>query len=100
MKTSVERLSWALTTCRKLQMRMTPVRSSVLTYLAEQRTPVDLASTAQALGVKHHCDETTVYRTLMLFKDASLVRVVGTAGKTTHYVLNVPDDGCHFLICE
>ena len=100
MKTSVERLAWALTTCRKIQVRMTPVRCSILTYLSEQRTPVGLVNIAQAHGVKHHCDETTVYRTLILFKDANLVRVAGTSGKTTHYVLNVPEDGSHFIICD
>jgi len=100
MKTSVERLAWALTTCRKIQVRLTPVRCSIITYLSAQRTPVGLASIAEAHGVKHHCDETTVYRTLMLFKDVNLVRVVGTGGKATHYVLNVPDDGSHFIICE
>jgi Fe2+ or Zn2+ uptake regulation protein len=100
MKTSVERLAWALTTCRNIRVRMTPSRSSVLGYLSEQRIPVDLANICQAHGVKHHCDETTVYRALMLFKDAGLVRMVGTVGKTTQYVLNVPEDSSHFILCD
>jgi Fe2+ or Zn2+ uptake regulation protein len=36
----------------------------------------------------------------MVFKDAGLVRCVGIVGKTSHFVLNVPDDVSHFLICE
>ena len=100
MKTSGERLAWALTTCQQLQVRMTPVRSAILTYLSEQRTPVGLVQIAEAQGVKHRCNGTTVYRTLMMFKEANLARLVGTVGKTAQYVLNFPEDSSHFLICD
>ena len=81
-------------------MRMTSVRKAILQFLSGQRKPVNLEALSQARGVKHQCDTTTVYRTLMFFKDAGLVRCIGMVGKTSHFVLNVPDDASHFLICE
>jgi Fe2+ or Zn2+ uptake regulation protein len=36
----------------------------------------------------------------MVFKDAGLVRCVGMLRGTSHFVLNVPGDVSHFLICE
>lgn len=79
---------------------MTPVRAAILAYLASHRTPVGLERIAQAEGVFEHCDPTTVYRTLVMFKEAGLVRPVGTPRKTRQLVLNVPDDEVHFVICE
>jgi len=35
-----------------------------------------------------------------VLKDAGLVRCVGMLRKTSHFVLNVPEDASHFLICE
>jgi Fur family zinc uptake transcriptional regulator len=100
MKNSEERLAWALECCEGSRMRMTSVRRAILEYLSEQRKPVNLEAVSQAGGVRHECDATTVYRTLMMFKDAGLVRCVGMVGRTSHLVLNVPDDVGHFLICE
>jgi Fe2+ or Zn2+ uptake regulation protein len=51
-------------------------------------------------GVHGHCDATTVYRTLMMFKEAELVRLVGTPHKVNHFVLNVPGENNYFLICR
>jgi len=81
-------------------MRLTPVREAILSFLAQQRTPASLEMVSQAEGVRGQCDATTVYRTLMLFKEAELVRVVGTPRKTSYFVLNVPGDSAHFLICR
>jgi Fur family zinc uptake transcriptional regulator len=36
----------------------------------------------------------------MVFKDAGLVRCIGMLRRTSHFVLNVPGDVSHFLICE
>lgn len=100
MKTREERLAWALETCRRLQLRMTPVRQAILSHLAGHRTPDTLELIAQAEGVRGCCDVTTVYRTLMMFKEGELVRLVGTPRKNSHFVLNVPDEGGNFLICR
>src|SRR5882724_4879932 len=100
MKNSGERLEWALKKCEQSHMRMTHVRKAILEFLSEQRNPVNLEAISQVPGVRDECDATTVYRTLMVFKDAGLVRCVGMLRKTSHFVLNVPGDMSHFLVCE
>jgi len=100
MKTSAERLEWALTICEKSHFRMTPVRSAILKFLAQQRLPVDLDSISQVKAVENRWDLTTVYRTLMIFKDAGLVRCVGTLSKSSLFVLQVPNETNNFMICE
>src|SRR5690242_18039712 len=100
MKSSAERLQWALNNCQHSHLRMTSVRRAILVFLSKQRTPVNLDAISQARGVRDQCDATTVYRTLMVFKDAGLVRCVGTLRKTSHFVLNVPGDASHFLLCQ
>ncbi len=81
-------------------MRLTSVRAAILSFLSQQRTPASLEMIALADGVRGQCDATTVYRTLMLFKEAELVRVVGTPRKASYFVLNAPGDRAHFLICH
>jgi len=100
MKNSGERLEWVLKKCEQSHMRMTQVRKAILEFLSEQRNPVNLEAISQVPGVRDECDATTVYRTLMVFKDAGLVRWVGMLRKTSHFVLNVPGDVSHFLVCE
>ena len=100
MKTFKERRAWATASCRKARMRLTPVRMAILSFLAQQRTPASLEMVSQADGVRGKCDSTTVYRTLMLFKEAELVRLVGTPRKASYFVLNAPGDSAHFLICH
>jgi Fe2+ or Zn2+ uptake regulation protein len=100
MKTFKERHEWAMSSCREAQMRLTPVREAILSFLARQRTPATLEMVSQADGVRGECDATTVYRTLMMFKEAELVRLVGTPRKASCFVLNTPDDSAHFLICR
>jgi Fe2+ or Zn2+ uptake regulation protein len=85
---------------RKAQMRLTAVREAILSFLAERRTPASLEIISQAEGVRGKCGSTTVYRTLMLFKEAELIRVVGTPRKASYFVLNAPGDNMHFLICR
>ena len=81
-------------------MRLTPVREAILDFLARRRTPSSLELISRADGVRGKCDSTTVYRTLMMFKEAEIVRVVGTPRKTSFFVLNAPGDNAHFLICR
>ncbi len=100
MKNSGERLEWVLKKCEQSHMRMTQVRKAILEFLSEQRNPVNLEAISQIPGVRDECDATTVYRTLIVFKDAGLVRWVGMLRKTSHFVLSVPGDVSHFLVCE
>jgi Fe2+ or Zn2+ uptake regulation protein len=100
MKTFKERCAWTVSSCRKAGMRLTPVREAILRFLARQRTPASLEMVSQAEGVRGKCDATTVYRTLMMFKEAELVRLVGTPRKASYFVLNAPGDSAHFLICR
>lgn len=81
-------------------MRLSPVRQAILRFLAASPLPVPLEAIARADGVLGHCDVTTVYRTLMLFKAADLVRVVGFARKGSCFWLNDPGASHHFLICR
>ena len=100
VKTAQERLAWATAACRDARIRLTPVREAILSFLARQRMPATLEMVSHADGVQDHCDATTVYRTLMLFKEADLVRLVGTPRKLSHFVLNVPGENNYFLICR
>jgi len=100
MKTPEERLAWALDTCRLMKWRMTPVRRAMLAFLAGRRLPATLELIAGAGGVHGCCDATTVYRTLMMFKEAELVRLVGTAHRHSFFLLNTPGESGHFLICR
>ncbi len=100
MTAAAQRLAWAMASCHKAQMRVTPVREAILAFLATRRIPASLDMVSQADGVHGHCNATTVYRTLMMFKEADLVRLVGTAHKASHFVLNVPGENNYFLICR
>jgi Fe2+ or Zn2+ uptake regulation protein len=81
-------------------MRVTPVRRAILEFLASSRVPVTLETVFASPGVSGHCDMTTVYRTLMLFKEADIVRLVGSSRRESFYCLNVPGKNNHFLICR
>src|SRR5438094_10441554 len=100
MKSSGERLQWALKKCEQSHMRMTHVRKAILEFLSEQRKPVNLDSISQAPGVGDECDPTTVYRTLMVCKDAGLVGWMRMVRKTSHFVLNVAGDVGKYFVCQ
>ncbi|HUA66990.1 MAG TPA: transcriptional repressor [Candidatus Saccharimonadales bacterium] len=100
MNSFEERNAWAIAFCRKARMRLTPTREAIVSFLAQRRSPASLEMVSQAEGVRDQCNSTTVYRTLMMFKEAELVRVVGTPRKASYFVLNSPSDSAHFLICR
>jgi Fe2+ or Zn2+ uptake regulation protein len=79
---------------------MTPVRHAMLSFLAATHTPVTLQMIVQADGVRGVCNATTVYRTLMLFKAADIVRFVASSRKESYFCLNVPGENNHLLICR
>jgi len=100
MKTAEERLRWALEICRNAQMRATPVREAILFFLATQRLPVSLETVSRSEKIHGRCNATTIYRTLMMFKEAGIVRLVGTPQKASYFLLNAPGQKNHFLICR
>ncbi len=100
MKNAEQRLLWATTSCRNAQIRLSPVREAILSFLAQWRDPATLEMISQADGVRGQCDATTVYRTLMMFKEADLVRLVETPRKASYFVINIPDESNHFLVCR
>lgn len=91
---------WAMSVCSTAQMRVTPARQAILEFLATSNVPVTLETISAAPGVAGHCDSTTVYRTLMLFKEADIVRLVGSSRRQSFFCLNVPGKNNHFLICR
>jgi Fe2+ or Zn2+ uptake regulation protein len=100
MRDSAQRLTWALEACRRLQMRLTPVREKTLAYLATQRVPVSLSTLMQAEVMRGVCNATTGYRTLMLLREVEVLRQVGLPDKVSFFVLNIPGENNHFLICR
>ena len=81
-------------------MRLTPIRERMLALLAAQRSPLSLEAVTHAEGIRGSCDRATVYRTLMLFRELEVIRQVTLPNKTSYFVLNVPDENSHFLICR
>lgn len=100
MKDAEQRLAWALEVCRAVKMRTTPIREKILALLAARRVPVSLEAVTQADGVRGSCNATTAYRTLMLFRELEVVRQVSLPNKISCFVLNVPGENNHFLICR
>jgi Fur family ferric uptake transcriptional regulator len=100
MKTAAQRLAWALHSCQQLNMRLTPVREKILGFLATKRVPVSLNTLMQAEELQRVCDATTAYRTLMLLREVEVLRQVSVPDKVSYFVLNVPGENNHFLICR
>ncbi len=100
MKSAEEQFVWAISVCNVAQMRVTPMRRAILHFLATSDGPVTLELISHAEGVRGHCAATTVYRTLMLFTEADIVRLVGSSRKKSHFWLDVPGGNNHFLICR
>lgn len=100
MKPAPQHLAWALESCCQLGLRLTPARRAILGFLADRRSPSTLELIAAADGVRGGCNATTVYRTLVLFREAGLVRLVSSPRKQSCFLLNVPDEGGHLLVCR
>jgi Fur family ferric uptake transcriptional regulator len=81
-------------------MRLTPVREKILAFLATQRVPVSLNTLMQAEELSGVCNATTAYRTLMLLREVEVLRQVGLPDRVSFFVLNVPGENNHFLICR
>jgi Fur family transcriptional regulator, peroxide stress response regulator len=100
MKTAGQRKAWALQICLQAKMRLTPIRESILTFLATQHLPVSLEAVMQAEGIQGSCNAATAYRTLMLLRELEVIRQVSLPNKISHFVLNIPGESTHFLVCR
>lgn len=100
MKDAEQRKAWALQICLQAKMRLTPIREKILAYLAAQRVPASLEAVIQAQGIRGSCDVATAYRTLMLFRQLEVIRQVSLPNKISYFVLNVPSESSHFLVCR
>ena len=100
MKNPEQRLAWALQVCLQAEMRLTPIREKILSFLAAQRVPVSLEAVTQANGIQGSCDAATAYRTLMLLRELEVIRQVSLPNKISYFVLNVPGESSHFLVCR
>jgi Fur family ferric uptake transcriptional regulator len=99
MKSAEKRQTWALERCRSLPLRLTRVRERILALLARQRLPVTLAAVAQAAELRGQWNPATVYRSLMLFADAHVVRQLRLHSKFSYFALNMPGESFHYLVC-
>jgi len=100
MKTAEQRKSWALQVCLQAKMRLTPIRERILAFLAAQHLPVSLEAVTQAEGIQDACDAATAYRTLMLLRELEVIRQVSLPNKISYFVLNIPGESTHFLVCR
>ncbi len=94
-----QRLAWALEVCAAHQMRLTPVRATILQHLAASHAPLSLEDLAKGEKVRGACDVATVYRTLMVLRELEVIRQVSLPNKISYYVLNIPGESTHFLVC-
>ena len=81
-------------------MRLTPIREALLRELAAYRIPARLNDLLRAESLAGQCDSTTVYRTLMLFQELSVIRQVGLPDRAGYFLLNSPGESSHFLVCR
>ena len=81
-------------------MRLTPIREKIITFLAAQRIPVNLDDVTQAEGIRGACNAATVYRTLMVLRELEVIRQVSLPNKISYFILNIPGESTHFLVCR
>lgn len=97
---AAERLAWAISFCRQAHLRLTGPRAKVLQFLSEHRLPVSIEMMARSENSAGRCADTTIYRTLMLFREVDLVRQINLPGKSSYFVLNAPKERSDFLVCR
>lgn len=94
------RRAWAFAECRRLGIRLTHAREHILQYLSDHPAPVTWEALTESPELRACCDPATIARTLALFQEAELVRVVTLPGKARHFLLNAPGPERGFLICQ
>ena len=98
--TVAQRLAWAVGLCERSGLRLTATRRAVLGIFAAERTPINLDAVAHAEELRGRCDATTVYRTLVLFCEAGVLRQIHLRSKSSFFALNMPGEAHDHLICR
>jgi len=98
--TDSEKLNWVFAKLQEAQVRVTPVRDGVLKFLARTSVPATLQGIGASVELANRFDDTTVYRTLVLFIELEMVRQLQFQGRQTHFILNTPGECFSFLICR
>ena len=97
--TAVEKLDWAIKTCRERGLRRTHSLTLVLKRLAERDLPIPVADLVADPDLKDSHDKATVYRILARLDELGLVRRVGLHERSAAYALHVPNQHHDYLIC-
>lgn len=85
---------------RKFQLKVTPARLAVLSFLEKVREPVDVTTIIQYLGREGiQADQATIFRIVNLFTGKGLTRQVQFNEGKFRYELSSREDH-HHLICE
>jgi Fe2+ or Zn2+ uptake regulation protein len=94
------RHAWARAACRARRLRLTHAREHILHYLAHHAAPVTWEALSLSQELSGCCDPATIARTLALFQEAELVRVIALPGKARCYLLDTPGPDRGFLVCH
>jgi Fe2+ or Zn2+ uptake regulation protein len=97
---AAEKLTWAKSFCQRAQLRVTEPRERILRFLSEHHLPASIDMIMQSEHFAADCAETTIYRTLMLFREIDLVRQINLPAKPSYFVLNAPGQVSDFLVCR
>jgi Fe2+ or Zn2+ uptake regulation protein len=98
--TAAEKLLWGLAFLRRAHVRLTVSREKILRFLCAHRLPVSIEMITRSEDFACDCAETTIYRTLILFRELDLARQINLPGKTSYFLLNVPSERSDFLVCR
>lgn len=82
-----------LSTLRSRGYRITPARTTIVEMLAYTPTPLTIQEVSERVSV----DEVTVYRTISLLLEESLLEEIPIVGGPTRYAL--AHDHHHHLVC-
>lgn len=84
---------------RAAGLRITPLRSKLLTLLQELQKPASALEIRSAWAGGSNIDLVTLYRALHAFRDAGVVRQLSLRSGLTHYELREPHNHHHHLVC-
>ncbi len=83
---------------RKMGLKVTPLRLSLLEHLTESELPIDVAACAAYLTAKKvSFDQVTIYRNLETFVNKGVAKKVDLHGGKYHYE---KASDCSHLICD
>lgn len=98
--TSADKLRWALQQLQQSQVRLTPVRERVLSFLGDRAVPATLHEISGGAGIAGRFDDATVYRTVVLLVELEVARQFQFRDRATCFLLNAPGECFGFLVCR